>query len=307
MAALEQPEMIPGQITIDEAIAEVEQEGPNLFTNVTPNGTTIQYCPKPRFYRVNGEDVPSVSSILDELKKGGLSHWGMKVGVEGVLELFERGVLSAKWPDQEHLTDVAGGKVTSDDVLRFLKENKLTVRETLEKAGDRGTSVHGALEQWAEEGIHPHPEVYPESEKGYVEALCKFLIDWGPCRDIASEVMVGSAKHKYAGRPDLGCSWGGGPMVVRTYPKWPNKIAELPAGRWLLDAKTSKDVYKSHALQLAGYSGASDECGYEHYDYTAVLHLKLNGEYELIQTTATLDDFLAVRSLFDVMQKKLVV
>jgi len=95
--------------------------------------------------------------------------------------------------------------------------------------------------------------------------------------EIDAEVMVGSLQHLYAGRYDMRCRWTGGPMVTRTYPKRANKVEELPAGRYMLDLKTSSGVYQSHALQLAAYEGASVECGYEPTDYQAVIQRHEDG------------------------------
>jgi hypothetical protein len=38
-------------------------------------------------------EVPSVTTVLGILDKPGLPWWGMKIGVEGVLELVRRGRL----------------------------------------------------------------------------------------------------------------------------------------------------------------------------------------------------------------------
>lgn len=316
MAVLEESP-ISGQITIDEAIAEAEKDAPVVISSVTPSGIEVQYSPAPkRFYRVRkahaskGEhdtgfytewqEVPSVTSVLGVLEKGGLSWWGMKVGIEGVQHLLRHGIVHPM---------TSWSQAPVDDVVDALTREKLTVNHTLSKAGDRGTSVHDALEDFTKTGQMPYPEIYPESEQGYVAGLKKFLLAWAGdnvCSDIQAEVMVGSLVHLYAGRYDLRCYFGGGNMVTRTYPKRANKIEELPAGRYMLDLKTSSGVYPSHALQLAAYEGASVECGYEPTDYRAVIHVTKAGEYELVLTSATLEDFLSVRATYDVMQRKMI-
>lgn len=316
MAALEQPEVIPGQVDIYEAIAEVEKEQPKVFTSVTPSGITVEYCPSPRFYRVKpaewreypgDEDtwkVPSVTAVLGCLEKP-LSWWGQSVGIAGVLELLNRGVLKA---EQNFLLDAALGGVTAEDIARFLTQEKLTVNHQLTKAGDRGTSVHSAFEEWAVNGTIPHPEIYPDSERPYVEGLKKFLLDFGPCWEIQAEVMVGSIQHQYAGRYDLRCRWGGGPMVVKTYPKRANKVEELPAGEVLIDLKTSSGIYPSQMAQLEAYELASVEDGYKPTDARYILHVTKTGEYELVRSKATGDDFLAIlgcyRALEDLKGRK---
>jgi hypothetical protein len=280
-------------------MAEIAE--PVVVSSVTPAGLTVEYSPSPRrFYRVNGVEVPSVTTILDCLNKPGLSWHGMKVGTTGVLELVKNHGLDIH---NTSLDEIAGNK--KKNIRGLLTQHKLCVNSTLNRAGNRGTNVHRALEDWCLEGVMPHPEIYPDEERGYIEGLVKFLNDFGAPTDIHTEVMVGSAKHKFAGRFDLGCNWDGGEMVTKVYPVRKPKVELLPAGRWMFDAKTSSGVYESHSLQLGGYKGASDECGYEPYDYSAVIHLTEDGEYELVVTSATLEDFLAVRKTYEVMQKKM--
>jgi hypothetical protein len=195
-----------------------------------------------------------------------------------------------------------GTPATQENLVALVTAERLSVNHTLTKAGDRGTSVHDALEDWCKTGTHPHPEIYPEAERPYVEGLCKFLVDFGPAFDIQAEVMVGSLQHLYAGRYDFRCRWGGGPMVTRTYPKRKNKIEELPAGELLVDLKTSSGVYQSHQLQLAAYELASVEDGYSPTDYQYVLHVTKTGEYELVQSKATGEDFLAVLACYRALE-----
>ena len=57
----------------------------------TDKGLTIYYQSEPeRLYRVNGVEVPSVTTVLDILHKPALTWWGMKVGVEGWRTLVEK-------------------------------------------------------------------------------------------------------------------------------------------------------------------------------------------------------------------------
>jgi len=140
-----------------------------------------------------------------------------------------------------YLAHTDGTRATKESITHLLTQEKLTIRHTLTKAGDRGTSVHDAFEDWAVNGTIPQPEIYPETERPYVLGLCKFLsaLMFGKgstlLAEIDAEVMVGSLQHLYAGRYDMRCRWTGGPMVTRTYPKRANKVEELPAGRYMLD------------------------------------------------------------------------
>jgi len=189
--------------------------------------------------------------------------------------------------------------------MALLVSEKMTVNHQLSKAGDRGTSVHQAFEDWAVNGTIPHPEIYPEAERPYVEGLCKFIAGWEDNMrgaDCQAEVMVGSLQHQYAGRYDLRCKWGGGRMVTRTYPKRANKVEELPAGRYLIDLKTSSGTYPSQMFQLEAYELASRECGYGPTDFRYILHVTKNGEYEMVRSKATQSDFLAVLACYRALE-----
>lgn len=232
---------------------------PEIVESVTPSGVTIRYEDKRHLYFLDGEKVPSVSTILGVLDKPALPWWGMKTGVAGVLALQERNV----WP---LVPDV-------DTVVRLLTENKLTVNHVRDKAGERGTTVHDALEAWATEGRTPNPEMYPADQVGYVEGLAWFLRD-NEIVPEATEVIVGSVSHRFAGRYDLRCAIDG-------------KVS-------LLDLKTSGGIYPEHFLQLEAYEGASVECGYGPTVQRVVLRVASDGTYELRVSPAVFDDFLAV-------------
>lgn len=74
---------------------------------VSPSGLEIHYEAGPkRLYRIRDwgteadwQEVPSVSTVLGVLDKPALVYWGNKIGVDGVLELVERGLLM--WVDDE--------------------------------------------------------------------------------------------------------------------------------------------------------------------------------------------------------------
>lgn len=253
---------------------------PEVVETVTPSGVTIRYEDKKHLYFLDGEKVPSVSSILGCLDKPALPWWGMKIGVQGVLELFRQEALRSTRPlpgQTFAIVDTAFEPVDSDRVVRLLTEHKLTVNHVRDKAGERGTTVHDALEAWAATGAKPDPKVYPDEQRGYVEGLLLFLNEHA-VEPEATEIIVGSTTHGFAGRYDLRC--------------W---LATEPT---LLDLKTSGSVYLEHFLQLEAYEGAGVECGYEPTANRVVLRVAADGSYELRESPATYDDFLAVLACY---------
>lgn len=319
-----------------DGIAVLPAEEPEHVTSLTPSGLEVYYSwaprrhykirwsPDPVMVEVDPEynpgvlvdvrerpylgmdewrEIPSVTSVLNVLdKSGALSWWSQGVGAEGVLELARRGILVY---GDGHWTDSFNGLVDKDDVVNFLKQEKLTINDAKGAASTRGLSVHDAFEVWSKDtSYRPQPSLYPEAEQGYIRGLVAFLDDLGEVEDVESEVMVGSIQHGFAGRFDVRLTLPEPrEMVTRIYPVREAKRELVPAGRWLDDVKTSKRVYPSHAAQLAAYELASVECGYEPTDFRAVIHLTEDGRYELVRTYATGDDFLSILAAHNTMSR----
>lgn len=252
-------------------------------------------------------EVPSVSEVQKVLDKPGLPWWGMKVGIEGVLELHRRGILRehtlatpnmgqralGTWKTEPNQT-AQFEAADVDRIVAHLTAEKLDVTKVRDKAGDRGKAVHDAFELWAKEGVVPDPEFFPSEERGYIVGLNAFLDDVQP-EPLDSEVMIGSVRHGYAGRYDLRlhvpreCE-----VVYKRTPKRGAHYAILKPGIILGDLKTSSGVYPSHSRQLEAYEAASVECGYEPTDARGIIHVGKDGSYEFVRSTATIEDFLCV-------------
>lgn len=284
------------------------------ITSATPSGIEIQYQAEPkRLYRVRRAlppsdqsepntpwlEVPSVTTVLGVLDKPALPFWGMKIGVEGTLALFNQGHLALAYNESQPIAVVNGafGTVVAgvEQVIELLTHHKLTVNHVRDKAGVRGVGVHDALELWAETGKLPDPAMFPPEETGYVRGLVAFLQDVPSAKATACEVMVGSVKHGFAGRYDVRIKTTEPHQVVihRTPVKGP-QYALLAPGEYLADLKSSKGVYSSHHRQLEAYEGASIECGYGSTRGRGILHVSAEGEYEFVRSVATYDDFLVV-------------
>lgn len=267
----------------------VPRERPAVEEVRLPSGLEVRYEDGKHLYfiRESGDPptdwrkVVSVSTILKCLDKPALPWWGMKVGVQGVLALQEKGALPS-------LAD-------SDDVVKLLTEHKLTVNHVRDRAGARGVTVHDALEAWCERGELPNPELWPVAQRGFVTGLLAFL-EAVTLEPEATECIVASYEHEYAGRYDLRARLGEATVRTFAHKKDPAKdvFSTIPGGRYLLDLKTSSGVYLEHFLQLEGYEGAAVESGDEPTDVRAVLNVTEDGRYQFVLSPATHDDFLAV-------------
>jgi hypothetical protein len=296
-----------------------EQEQPKQFRALTPSGIEIAYEPEPKrrylirqteggmeglFHEEGWAEVPSVTTALEVLEKGGLSWWGMGVGVDGVLSLIREGVMRQEGGFLCRLADWPWTPVDSEGVVELLKAHKLTVNDVKGKAGDRGVAVHDALETWAKTGDKPDPSIFPDEQRGYVVGLLAFLNDVESAEPEACEVMVGSVRHGFAGRYDIRFkTTKEHPVVVHRTPVKGPQYALLKPGMYLGDLKTSRGIYHSHHLQLAAYEGASQECGFDPTDAQGILNVSHDGTYQFKRSVATLDDFLAVKATYEVVAR----
>ena len=298
---------------------------------VTPSGIPVYYQSEPkRLYRLgmatasvpredllrsaqeNPElwiEVPSVTTVLGVLDKPALPWWGMGIGAEGVAVLHNLGLVKStvlpggvqpvlacprvlkEEGKAPQLTDewVVAGK---DQLVDLLNQQKLTVNHVARKAGDRGQSVHDALEFWAQTGDLPDPSIYPPTEVGYIQGLLAFFADVPSLEPVASEVLVASSEYGFAGRYDLRArTTKPHDVVVHRTPKKGPVYRTLAPGEGITDLKTSKGIYPSHSRQLEGYEQASIESGYNPSDWRGVLHVGADGTYEFKRSWATFEDF----------------
>lgn len=299
--------------------AKGAEKAPSFVTEMTPAGIEVYYQWEPkRLYRLREPhdpdyhdeqdpewvEVVSVTTALDVLEKGGLPWWGMKVGIEGTLAMHNMGLLRSVPYGQQRVMACVGqiaegqsGLVVAgvDQIVELLTKHKLTVNHVRDTAGDRGQAVHDALEIWAKSGDIPDPEMFPPAEQGYVIGLCEFLKHVPSAVPVASEVMVGSLEHEFAGRYDIRFrTTEPHDVIVHRTPVRGPQWRRLEPGLFLGDLKTSSDVYPSHSRQLEAYERASIECGYEPTDARGVIHVNPDGTYEFKRSWATFEDFLCV-------------
>jgi hypothetical protein len=251
---------------------------------VSPNGKITVYYQSdgPRLYRVNGVEVPSVTTVAKVIQQ--IPQWsGMRKGIQGMQTLARDRKLPEEWADLPHR-----------DIELLLTANKLCVNTLLRSAGKRGTSVHRGLEQWATTGVLPDPADWPPEERGYVLGLNAFLEDLD-VEITRSEVMVGSVEHGFAGRFDLRAKLKPCSLCVDMKK---GIYQEFDAGTYLMDLKTSKVIADDHLIQVAAYEGASIECGWPPTVGRLLVRVSEEGGYEVRQSYAEFEDFLFVLDVY---------
>lgn len=226
-------------------------------------------------YTVGDRKYPSVTTILDATVPKNLSWWGMRVGCEGAAWLLNRNLLSNSY--------------TGEEIEQLLKDHKLTVNHQRDKAGDRGTLIHEALETYGKTGELEIPDALDEADHDRIAALAAWLLENKPVF-LAQEVLTVSIEHEYAGTFDARVRFEAGEHQGQTA---------------LIDLKTSKRVYpESHFPQLEAYEHAEVELGEAPTDFRAVLHLPPEGEARLIKSVDTFEDFKCLLSTYRAQQAR---
>lgn len=169
-------------------------------------------------YKVDGEFRRRVTTHLRGIPKPWLGGWAAKEVASFAVEHTDQ------W-----LPLVEAGKTT--DAMKLLKGAPWSKRDD---AADRGSAVHSAIEAFLNDT--PLPDGLNEEEETCALSAMEFLDEF-LAEPLAAELTVFSRQHDYAGTLDLWC-------------------VDREGTRWIVDFKTSSDVYPEHAVQQVAYQRA---------------------------------------------------
>jgi hypothetical protein len=170
---------------------------------------------------------PGVTKILAMMPRDALINWAAEATADYAIN---------NWHDLE--------TVPWADRLKRLYGARYQISNP---AAHRGTEVHKYAEP-AIEGETINMDEVPQELRGYVEAYLGFCdtIEPAPLEG-GTELVVASRTHRYCGTADL----------VADLPDVICDRELIPAGRWLLELKTTgKGIYPESALQACAYSRA---------------------------------------------------
>ena len=175
-----------------------------------------------RYYKHNGRDLPSVTTICGILDKPALVQWSANMACDYILD--ELGDINSR---------IQADQLNAEIVGNIVNKARTEFRKMSKKAMDIGSNVHAAIERYLLTGKEPLISVDAE-----VAGFLAFL-EWSEQYDmrvIETEKTVYS--ELYAGTCDLVCTLG-------------NK-------KYLIDFKTSKlkdgsPAYAEHRYQVAAY------------------------------------------------------
>lgn len=245
--------------------------------------------PQQRRYRVGGEDgerVPSISTIAGGFDKPALTPAAVKKQEEAVIGLAQSGVNIAE--------------LTQPQLREKLREAGTHYDDQWKVARDRGDVAHDMLLALVRDGDVPNLANYPDGLRPWIAAGMKFVqeVKLSP---IATEYMVASVEHGFAGRGDLLCEAGS--SVVRldykTVTEW--KYKKDREGNVLMDGHgepVKLPPYDESLIALAGYELGAVESGYLASDERWVVRLGPDGEYDIARSYASEHVFLAALTAY---------
>jgi len=195
--------------------------------------------PGGRFYTINGQQYPSVTTIIAAIAKPALVPWAAKVEREAVSEAAAD--LYAQW------AAAAGPQLPRAAYLATLHARLGQVKahqKVLATAGDLGTEAHKLIEWTMRTALGadagPKPIVRDPARFAF-----KAFEDWAArvaLKPLLIERTIHSTVHGYAGTMDL--------------------LARVNGVITLVDFKTSKAIYGEALIQSVAYSAALQEMGY---------------------------------------------
>jgi len=236
----------------------------------------LVFYPASHRYKLDGEWVPGVTTIIGVLDKPAIPKWAA-------------GEVAAFVADQPSLVDLMNEKGGREPVIQFLKALPWQKRDD---AGARGTKFHDLAERIL---LGEEVQVPPE-QVGLVEASLRFMDDWH-IKPVLIEAAVASRADKWAGTLDL--------IADAAHPKF--------TGRAEFDWKSGKAIYTSACFQLNAYAHAEfyGENGQEHpvsdlgIEAAFGVHIRDDG-YSVVPLEFgphIYDEFLVIRRAFEINKR----
>jgi len=145
------------------------------------------------------------------------------------------------------------------------------------KASDRGRAIHSFAEVY-QQGGHVEIDQLPPEFQGYAKAFVSWIESFKP-KIIHRETEIHSDQFCYAGTLDM-------------------ILEDMRGEKWLVDIKTSSDIYPEMGLQLVAYKMAVEEMKLAKIDKTAILLLGEDGAFKFCEVTGDFNAFLAAKTLF---------
>lgn len=190
----------------------------------------FNFNPSNHSYTLDGKRLTGVTTIIGVLDKPALVAWSANTAVDYIKQNSE--LIKGQY----------------DNWTYIIQENKLEEARNAwsqkrDKAGDIGTTIHNAIEEYVKSKINNQPEPILTLLDDARKMFEKFK-EWEKEHDVKfllSEQKLYSEKHWFAGTVDL--------------------VVEIKGKKFIADIKTAKDIYTTNYIQMAGYHIALEELG----------------------------------------------
>ena len=198
--------------------------------------TKYNFDEKRHIHTFDGKPLMGVTTVLSVISKPSLIQWSANMACEYVLD---------------NLKDIK-------DLESVVKEAKTAHRKKKEKAGDWGTEVHKAIEEWIKDKKEPElkqenqPKVFNLFRNWALENKVKFLE---------------SEKHLFSEK-----LWVGGICDM---------VFEIDGKKYIGDVKTSSGIYNEAFFQMGAYHLMLEEMGVDDIEGYIVINLKKDGTMDM--------------------------
>jgi CRISPR/Cas system-associated exonuclease Cas4 (RecB family) len=215
-------------------------------------------------HTLNGKPLMGITTVLGVISKPMLIQWSANMAVDYIKD---------NWFDKQE---------TLEGWEEVLKEARTAHRKKKEKAGDWGTAVHLAIENWIK-----LKKEEPELDDVGMKVFNQFRA-WAEENSVK---FLESEKHLWSEK-----MWTGGIVDL---------VIEMDGKRYIADIKTSSGIYNEAFFQMAAYDLMLKEMG-EGKDIAGyiVINLKKDGTMDLKMATdmqLNQDAFLSALSLYKII------
>lgn len=148
----------------------------------TKTAARLSVTPGGRVYRIDGEKVPSVTTVLNAMPKN-LKQWAADCGANYAVE---------HWAE-----------LSEQPITKRLDSIRYAHRDAVSAAALRGQEIHG----YGEKLVNGESPTIPPEYVGPAQAYARFLDAW-QIEPLATEAAVANITHGFAGRGDLWATIG---------------------------------------------------------------------------------------------------
>ena len=194
-----------------------------------------------RYYLIPGlsEPLPSVTSILSTISKPGLISWEKNVAID-----YARDKISKYINNSEN--------ANTDGLHEIFENAKQQPKFIMSQAGEFGTKAHKFIELLLQQDFDVD---VPDNMKWINQNFNAWKDEYN-FKNIEQEKYLYSTKYGYAGTAD--------------------SIGLVNENLFILDWKTSKNLYIEHLLQVSAYANAYTELTGKQISNAGVLRLNKN-------------------------------